>query len=236
MKKLFAILSPVLISSTALMALAQQLPPLPPEPVAVASVCDTLTSRTEVFNGKSYTKYNIVDSSFIKCPQVRATIPKMLWKVKKTAWSAQDEQDYANFIKNLGYSKCNTTDKCLAGADNTLRSEEDMLFTHYSDCADFPYYLRSYFSYKKNLPFAMVTDMQQAPFTDKQQLETDTERARLLAEQGQEALDKYNARVADERYSRRKGRRESRFRRARYQHRRIAGRRAVQRCFYRQCQ
>ncbi len=194
MKKMFAFLSPLFIISTVLCSgfLAQ----------GQENVCDSLTSRTEVFNGTSYKKYNVVDSSFMKCPQITATTPSMVWKVRKTSWSPQDDQDYMQFIKTLGYSKCNTTDKCLAGADNTLRSEEDMLFTHYSDCADFPYYLRAYFSYKKNLPFSMVSGMDQAPFTEKQQQETDAERNRLFTEQGQEALDKYNARVADERYSR----------------------------------
>ena len=199
MKNVLAFLSPMLISFS---SFAQAAPIAVAATSSAPSICDTLTSRTEVFNGKSYTKYNIVDSSFTKCPQVKATTPNMIWKVKKASWSLTDEKDYATFIRTLGYSKCNTTDKCLAGADNTLRSEEDMLFTHYSDCADFPYYLKAYFSYKKNLPFSMVTGMIQAPFTEKQQLETDHERARLLAEQGQEALDKYNARVGDERYSR----------------------------------
>jgi hypothetical protein len=170
--------------------------------LSYAAVCSSLSSRTEVFNGKSYTKYNIVDSSSVQCSQVQATFPKMPWKVKKTSWSAQDESTYSQFIKKLGNSKCNTVDKCLAGNDNILRTEEDMLFTHYSDCADFPYYLRAYFAYKQNLPFSMVSSVDQAPFTDKQRAETDAERARILAEKGQAEVDKYNARVSDERYSR----------------------------------
>ena len=173
-------------------------------PMAMAQTmdCSTLTTRTEVFNGKKFTKYNVVDSAYMKCPQVQATRPVMNWKVKKAEWSAQDDVGFGNFIKKLGYSKCNTVDKCLAGADNPIRTEEDLLFTHYSDCADFPYYLRSYYAYKNNLPFAMVTEIKQAPFTDAQMQQTLAERARILAEKGEAAAAAYDARVQDLRYSR----------------------------------
>ncbi len=143
--------------------------------------CSSLTSRTETLNGKSYTKYNVVDSAYMKCDQVQATRPVMNWKVTKASWSAQDESNYSAFIKKIGYSKCNTTDKCLSSDANLLRSEEDMYFTHYSDCADFPYYLRAYFAYKNKLPFAMVSSFQQAPFSETQQAQIAAERARILA-------------------------------------------------------
>ncbi len=164
--------------------------------------CSTLTTRTEVFNGKKFLKYNVVDSAYMRCPQVQATRPVMNWKIKKAEWTAQDEVNYANFIKKIGYSKCNTVDKCLAGSDNPIRTEEDLMFTHYSDCADFPYYLRSYFAYKNNLPFSMVTEIKQAPFTDSQQQQTIAERAKILAEKGEAAAAAFDARVRDLRYSR----------------------------------
>lgn len=164
--------------------------------------CSSLTSRTETLNGKSYTKYNVVDSAFMKCDQIQSTRPVMNWKVTKTGWSAQDESSFGAFIKKIGYSKCNTTDKCLSSEANMLRSEEDMQFTHYSDCADFPYYLRSYFAYKNKLPFAMVSSFQQAPFSETQQAQIAAERARILAEKGEEFAIKYDAQVRDARYSR----------------------------------
>jgi hypothetical protein len=169
---------------------------------ASAASCDQLTSRKELYNNNVYIKYNIVDPATLSCPQVQVNKPKMPWKVKKTSWSSQDEAEYAAFIKKLGSSKCNTVDKCLSGADNLLRAEEDLLFTHYSDCADFPYYLRSYFAYKKNLPFAMVSGIRQAPYTPKQLQDIQTDRQRILNEKGQAELDKYDARLADLRYSR----------------------------------
>jgi hypothetical protein len=166
--------------------------------------CSTLTSRTETFNGKSYTKYNVVDSEYMKCPQIRSTIPVMNWKVTKTSWSAQDEENFGIFIKKIGQSKCNTTDKCLAGPANVLRSEEDMLFTHYSDCADFPYYLRAYFAYKNNLPFAMISSFQQAPFSEAQLLQIESERQKIVMDptKGSEFVEKFEKQLADGRYSR----------------------------------
>ncbi len=164
--------------------------------------CSTLTSRTEIFNGKSYSKFNVVDSAYMKCEQIRSTTPVMNWKVRKTNWDYQDNSNFGVFLKKLGNSKCNTVDKCLAGNDNILRTEEDMQFTHYSDCADFPYYLRAYFAYKNSLPFSMVSSFQQAPYSENQLIQMAAERAKILADKGEEAAVKYDERVKDFRYSR----------------------------------
>lgn len=164
--------------------------------------CSAIPTRTESYNGKSYLKYNVSDSAQMKCSQVQATRPVMNWKVKKAEWNAQDERAFGDFIKAIGNSKCNTTDKCLSGAANILRTEEDMLFTHYSDCADFPYYLRSYFAYKNKLPFSMVTSFKQAPYSQAQLDAMAKERANILATKGEEAAQKYDARLLDQRYSR----------------------------------
>ncbi|MBC7457902.1 MAG: hypothetical protein H7235_06465 [Bdellovibrionaceae bacterium] len=164
--------------------------------------CSTLTSRQETFQGKSYTKYNILDFSFNKCPQIAATKPAMPWVVKKTEWSKADEALFSEFIKKLGYSQCNTTDKCLSEESNLLRTEEDMLFTHYSDCADFPYYLRSYFAYKNNLPMTMISSFIQAPLTEQQLQSNAIERQRAFDQDGDAGVAKFDQRVADNRYSR----------------------------------
>ncbi len=164
--------------------------------------CNTLTTRTEIFNGKSYTKYNVVRSEYMHCEQIQATRPLMNWKVKKVAWSAQDELNFGLFLKKIGTSKCNTTDKCLAGEANILRTEEDMRFTHYSDCADFPYYLRSYFAYKNNLPFSMVTSFHQAPYSETQLIQIAAERAKILADKGEAFAIKFDEQLNDSRYSR----------------------------------
>ena len=53
--------------------------------------CSQLSERIEKFNGTEYTKYNVVDSAFMKCPQVREKQKPMPWIVKKTEWTSQDE-------------------------------------------------------------------------------------------------------------------------------------------------
>jgi hypothetical protein len=164
--------------------------------------CSTLTSRNEIYNGRTFTKYNVVDSAYMKCPQIRQTTPVMNWKVQKTTWSNTDESNFGIFLKKLGNSKCNTVDKCLAGNDNILRTEEDMYFTHYSDCADFPYYLRSYFAYKNYLPYSMVSWFKQALYTESQINQMTKERVKILFEKGEEAALQYDERVLDNRYSR----------------------------------
>lgn len=164
--------------------------------------CSTLTSRQETYQGKTYTKYNILDYSFNKCPQIASQIPMMTWKVQKTSWSKADNSLYSDFIKKLGYSNCNTTDKCLSGESNIFRSEEDMLSTHYSDCADLPYYLRTYFAYKNNLPMTLVTVFSQAPLTDKQLQSNAVERQRIFTFEGEAGAAKFDARVLDDRYIR----------------------------------
>lgn len=164
--------------------------------------CSKITTRYEVFNDQKYLKYNVSDSSAMRCPQVIKNRPVMNWRVTKTEWSDADENEYRQFIQKIGHSQCNTTDKCLSGSDNILRTEEDMLFTHYSDCADFPYYLRAYFAYKKNLPFSMVTKIRQVPFSQTQLQQIALEREKILAEKGEAEAIKYDARLADLRYSR----------------------------------
>jgi hypothetical protein len=164
--------------------------------------CSQLRTRTEVFEGRSYSKFVVVDSGYMRCPQVQAQRPSMPWTVRKTEWSTADEQAFGEFVKKLGYSRCGTTDECLSGPDNLLRSEQDLLFTHYSDCADFPYYLRSYFAYKSGLPFSMIAEIKQVPFTPEQLAFIEAERARLLETKGEAAVLAYDARLRDQRYSR----------------------------------
>lgn len=159
-------------------------------------------TRTETFNGKTYTKFNVTDTAQLSCPQVKALSTKRPWKVKKLKWDDADEKGFQNFVKKMGESKCNTTDKCFSGPGNILRTEEDMLNTFYTDCADFPYYLRAYYAYKKNLPFSFVREIMRVPFTDAQLNQMKAERAAIVAKSGEAAGVKYDGTVMDLRYSR----------------------------------
>lgn len=178
--------------------------------------CTQLKERTEVFQGRSYVRYNVTATGHLACPQVKAHKTSRVWKVKRPAWDSADEYEFKLFLKGLADSGCNTTDKCLSGPGNILRTEEDMLNTFYTDCADFPYYLRAYFAYKKNLPMSFVLEIAQAPFSDAQIQTIIAERAAAVEharanEPGDEyaknaAAEKagadYDAKTRDLRYSR----------------------------------
>lgn len=183
---------------TAIVQTAQaQVPPVVPPKF----VCESMTTREEIFQGKVYVKYNIPESAGMACPQVQATRPAMAWKVFKTKWSQQDEVAYMAFIQALGRSQCDTVDKCLSEESNTLRSLEDMLFTHYSDCADFPYYLRSYFAYKNGLPMTFTTSVEINPLNPEDAAKVAKRRQDILEKEGEEAALKYDQRLLDARYS-----------------------------------
>lgn len=163
--------------------------------------CNKLTSRTETFNGKEYKRFNVSQEGYLSCPQVKAMKTTRIWKVKKLAWDAADEAAYENFIKQMALSKCNTADKCLSGPGNILRAEEDMLNNFYTDCADLPYYLRAYFAYKMNLPFSIVFEIAQAPFTVDQIISVAKNRAYVINQAKETAaakFDKANPPITDQ--------------------------------------
>lgn len=185
-----------IFSLTAFSALAQVPPVSPPK-----FNCDSMTTREDVFQGKAYVKYNIPDSAGMACPQVQATRPAMPWKVFKAKWTQQDEISFMTFIQALGRSQCNTVDKCLSQESNILRSTEDMLFTHFSDCADFPYYLRTYFAYKNNLPMSFTTSVEISPLGPEDQAKVARRRQEILEKEGEAKALEYDKRLLDSRYS-----------------------------------
>lgn len=78
-------------------------------------------------------------------------------RVSKTTWSFQDEADYSAFVQRLGRSKCRNVDSCIRSEANPYRASDPSSPSFYSDCADFPYFLRMYFAWKNELPFAYAT-------------------------------------------------------------------------------
>ncbi len=168
--------------------------------------CRAIKSREYVLNGQKYTKFVLNDDKALRCPNVSSFKTDMIWKVKKTSWAVEDEQKYSEFIKKLGYSKCQNLDACLSSeASNMLISEEDMQNMYYSDCADLPYYLRAYFAYKNNLPFSFVSQFVPVPLTELQ-IATDEKYKQTLLDtkgvDGPAAVAKYEANINDNRYSR----------------------------------
>jgi hypothetical protein len=69
------------------------------------------------------------------------------WKVKKASWSAQVEA-----------GKCNKVSNCMSNpAINPFAPTDPKGIVYYSDCADWPYYSRAYFAWKRNLPFSFIS-------------------------------------------------------------------------------
>lgn len=85
------------------------------------------------------------------------------WKIKKDSWSASDERKYEEFIQGIGMSGCKSIDQCLEGPMNPYRATDPKGMKYFSDCADLPYVLRSYFAWKNNLPFSFQSDSKAAP-------------------------------------------------------------------------
>ncbi len=174
--------------------------------------CNKILTRNEIFNGKSYLRFNISDPDQLGCPQVKAMKTPRPWIVKKTIWAAGDELGFQKFVTAIGKTVvgktndgkdlyCNTADKCLSGTANTLRSEEDMLNVFYTDCADLPYYLRAYYAYKNNLPMSFVLEIARNDFTPEQQKRYEQEIKKYQDNNDQDGLDKYLKTMNDLRYS-----------------------------------
>ncbi|MBX3041037.1 MAG: hypothetical protein KF789_10060, partial [Bdellovibrionaceae bacterium] len=81
------------------------------------------------------------------------------WVVTKTEWTSTDEANFSSFVQALGRSKCNTVHKCITSSANPYRGSDPNDVQFYSDCADFPYFLRSYFAWKNGLPFSYVSSV-----------------------------------------------------------------------------
>lgn len=119
-------------------------------------LCHNFSKVDVTIDGVKTQRYPITKPELLQCipPQ-----PKAPWKVLKTEWSQADETNWRSFVQAMGKSKCNTVDTCLAGSANPYRDQVDMNAVFYADCADFPMYLRAYFSYKNNLPFSFGYDL-----------------------------------------------------------------------------
>ncbi len=89
------------------------------------------------------------------------------WRVTKTQWSTQDEDGYANFIARIGAAvenrQCDTVKGCLTSNANPYYSSDPSGLAYYADCADLPYFLRSYFAWKNSLPMSVASRVNARP-------------------------------------------------------------------------
>lgn len=79
------------------------------------------------------------------------------WKITKESWSEADEREFERLVVSMGESDCSTVTECMADPKaNPYRRTDPPGLVFTGDCADFPYYLRAYFAWKKGLPFAFT--------------------------------------------------------------------------------
>jgi len=82
-------------------------------------------------------------------------------------WNDSYETEFSQWVKQLFANKKGTLAACLRNSDaNTLYSEEDRNNSIFSDCADLPYLLRAYFSYKKKLSFSFSSTISGSRYTN----------------------------------------------------------------------
>lgn len=130
----------------------------------LAPICDVKKNfglYTVKIDGVRQARY-YVEGQGVGCLPARLR-PASPWKVTRWGqrWQDSDHEQWRQFVAALGMAiekgKCATVDSCMISSANILRDETDKQAFHYSDCADFPYYLRTYFSYRKGLPFSLAS-------------------------------------------------------------------------------
>ncbi len=89
------------------------------------------------------------------------------WRITKSHWTEQDEAKFGEFIASLGQAietrKCGTVESCLKSSANSYRASDPPELKPTADCADFPYYLRTYFAWKNGLPMSLESMVTSRP-------------------------------------------------------------------------
>jgi hypothetical protein len=83
-----------------------------------------------------------------------------LYVVRYDHWTDADERAYSEFIQAIGDSQCRTVDSCLHGPWNPFAAGDSDDVEFHSDCADLPYVLRTYFAWKRGLPFSYESEVE----------------------------------------------------------------------------
>ena len=131
-------------------------------------------------DGVKQVRYYVEDKG-IACIPGRLR-PSEQWLVKRYGWKDTDHQKWQQFVAQLGMAveagQCNSVDTCMISSANMLRTKTDAAAFHYADCADFPYYLRTYFSFRMNLPFSIATEVRTRPLSPEAQMQNETDENR----------------------------------------------------------
>ncbi len=94
---------------------------------------------------------------------IAAESPPTPWTVTRTTWTYQDENNYSAFVQAIGESKCKTVNDCIRSTANPYRYSDPPSAFFWSDCADWPYFLRAYYAWKNGLPFAYTSSVGMMP-------------------------------------------------------------------------
>lgn len=92
------------------------------------------------------------------------------WKLSKAEWEPGDENNYVRYIEQIGdgvsRGLCATVSECFKNPQvNPYAATDPRGLRLFSDCADFPYFLRAYYAWRNQLPFGFISDVSpiQAP-------------------------------------------------------------------------
>jgi hypothetical protein len=87
--------------------------------------------------------------------------------IARNQWNDQYEVEFSAWVQQLFAKKAPTLTACLRNPEaNSLYTEEDRNISLFSDCADLPYVLRAYFSFKKKLPFSFTSTISGGRYTN----------------------------------------------------------------------
>lgn len=92
------------------------------------------------------------------------------WKIMRTQWAEADEANFGEFVARLGAAverrACGSVSSCMKSGANPYIQSDPVGLRYYSDCADLPYYLRSYFAWKNQLPMSVESWVLPRPVAD----------------------------------------------------------------------
>lgn len=86
------------------------------------------------------------------------------WIITKTEWGVSEEENYVRYISMIGdgvsRGLCATVADCFRNPQvNPYASSELGSLRLFSDCADFPYFMRAYYAWKNQLPFGFISSV-----------------------------------------------------------------------------
>lgn len=113
------------------------------------------------------TKKRILLLGLLLLPAFAEAQSNSRWRILKPSWTVTDEQRFGEFISGIGGAverrECDKVDTCLRSAANPYAGTDPASLRLFADCADLPYYMRSYFAWKNALPMSVVSDIRARP-------------------------------------------------------------------------